>query len=76
MFDPKFRPEYRSKSQLNCQSCHLYLKIGRAIRTPDVTVQGINIRKEILQFTDMPVKNSNDPDHYFSPLECRKYMKK
>ena len=24
----------------------------------------------------MYIKNPNDPDHYLSPLECRKYMKK
>eukprot|EP00957_Ditylum_brightwellii_P173170 13182946-Ditylum_brightwellii.AAC.1 len=28
----------------------------------------------MLQFTDILVKNSNDPDHYLSPMECCKYM--
>jgi len=46
--------------------------IGRAPRTPDVIVDGKNLREEVLHFITLPVENEDDKDHYLPPSEARK----
>lgn len=56
------------------ENCALCRDIGRTPRTPNATVNGYNLRDEVLRFLDLPIKNPADKDHYLSPESCRKYI--
>ena len=54
--------------------CILCSKIKRNVHTPDVLVDGYNLRDEVLRWTDLPVPNRSDPDHFYSAPEARRYI--
>eukprot|EP00957_Ditylum_brightwellii_P170950 13011917-Ditylum_brightwellii.AAC.1 len=47
--------------------------IGRFVRTPNVEVNGFNLRKEVIHFNTLPVPSRDDPDHLLSPPNAREY---
>ncbi|KAL7528721.1 hypothetical protein ACHAWF_008133 [Thalassiosira exigua] len=56
------------------EGCELCKKIGRSPRTPNVEVNGRNIRDEVLRFNTLPVENKDDMDHFLSPADARKHI--
>eukprot|EP00957_Ditylum_brightwellii_P184965 14086419-Ditylum_brightwellii.AAC.1 len=68
-----YSAEFRLCGKLNCCLCG---KVGRSMHVPDVVVDGVNVRKEVLHLTILPVPNTSDKDHYLSPAEAREYIEK
>jgi len=56
------------------QGCKICARIKRKIRTPDVEVDGYNLREEVLRWQDLPVPNPFDNDHYLPANEARVYI--
>ena len=67
----EYTVEFRLCGKPNCDICK---KVGRSVRTPNVTVNGHNLRNEMLRFTTLPVPNEDDPDHYLPSAEARKHI--
>ena len=67
----EYTVEFRLCGKPNCDICK---KVGRSVRTPNVTVNGQNLRNEMLRFTTLPVPNEDDPDHYLPSAEARKHI--
>lgn len=56
------------------EDCDLCEMVGRSIRTPDVVVNGRNLREETLRYTTLPVINKDDDKHHLPPAEAREYQ--
>ena len=54
-----------------CNICEL---IGRSPRTPNVVVDGRNLREEVLRFETLPVPNKDEPEHYLPPAAARAHI--
>jgi len=55
--------------------CDLCLSIGRNVRTPEVNINGKNLREEILDWMVLPVLDPDDSNHYLSTEVARKLIK-
>lgn len=66
----EFTVEYRVCDIANCVLCK---RIGRSVRTPDIEVNGFNLRKEVLRFLTLPIPNKDNPDQFLSSSNARKY---
>eukprot|EP00957_Ditylum_brightwellii_P179100 13643875-Ditylum_brightwellii.AAC.1 len=71
-------PKYCQKSKFHIiwrlcvePGCHKCMNIGRNPHTPDIEVNGMNLRKEATRFMTLPVVNSKDPEHYYKPTLAR-----
>ena len=60
--------EPRLCGKKDCLKCK---NIGREPRTPDVIVDGKNLREEVLRFITLPVENEDDKDHSLPRSEAR-----
>ena len=63
--------EFRLCGKDNCRLCE---KVGRSVRTPDVEVNGRNLREEVLRFNTLPVENENDDEHFLPPPDAREHI--
>ena len=57
-------------------NCNLCTRVGRSVRTPNIEVNGRNLRQEALRFMTLPVENVDDKEHYLPPAEAREYAER
>ena len=55
--------------------CKICIGIGREVRAPDITIDGENVRQQILSWLVLPVPNEDD-SHYLSTNEAKKKIEK
>ena len=56
------------------QGCIVCAKIGRGVRTPDISIKGNNIRGELLRWMDLQVLDHLDKAHLLSIDNTRAYI--
>lgn len=54
--------------------CGLCARFKRKIRTPDVVVNGRNLRQETIRWLDLPMPDPSNKDHFLSPVDAREYI--
>ena len=54
--------------------CDICARIGRGVRTPNIDVNGKNIRDEVLRVMDLPIIDPSNKDHFLSYDETRLYI--
>ena len=54
--------------------CDLCARIDRNISTPDATVGGFNLRREVIYWMDLPIPNPIDRDHFLSAAKAKEYI--
>ena len=67
----EFTVEFRLCDKSDCDLCKC---VGRKVRTPDVDVGGTNLRKELMCFMTLPIRNPDDTSHYLPPQDARRYI--
>ena len=53
--------------------CHICKKVGRSVRKPDVDINGLNLRAEVLRFMTLPIPNKDDSEHYLPAALAREH---
>ena len=56
--------------------CNICARINRTPRTPNVMVNGKNLRAETIRWLDLPIPNPSDGDHYSPHKEAWKMIEK
>ena len=56
--------------------CAICASIGRTPKTPNVVVQGTNLRNEMLRWIDLPVLDPYDKEHFLPPQQAREAISK
>ena len=54
--------------------CDLCARFKRTIRTPNVVVNGRNLRQEVIRWLDLPLPDPSNKDHFLSPVDARNYI--
>lgn len=65
--------EFRLCGKVGYEIC---TRIGREVRAPVITIDGENVRQQILSWLVLPVPNDNNYGHYLSTYEAKKKIEK
>jgi hypothetical protein len=66
-----FSLEFRLCGNVDCFLCK---KVGRSVQTPNVEVNGINLRDDVLRFNPLPIPDPSNPDHFMTPAAAREHI--